>query len=116
MAEINGLYERIADLKRYYQEAERMNLKSEAGELLADINYLEELRELRSKQEPFMNKVCVSSKACENDKEVVLGKIRAEIEQNAYPIVHGVNNHELGMTLHGILQVIDKYKAESEKT
>lgn len=67
-------------------------------------------------QEPFMNKVCVSSKVCEHDKEVVLGKIRAEIEQNAYPIVHGVNNHELGMTLHGILQVIDKYKAESEKT
>lgn len=44
----------------------------------------------------------------------VLDKIRAEIEQNAYPIVHGVNNHELGMTLYGILQVIDKYKAESE--
>lgn len=43
----------------------------------------------------------------------VLDKIRAEIEQNAYPIVHGVNNHEKGMTLYGILQVIDKYK-ESE--
>lgn len=40
----------------------------------------------------------------------VLDKIRAEIEQNAYPIVHGVNNHELGMTLYGILQVIDKYR------
>lgn len=65
-------------------------------------------------QEPFMNKVCVSSKACEHDKEVVLGKIRAEIEQNAYPIVHGVNNHEKGMTLYGVLQIIDKYKAESE--
>ena len=45
-----------------------------------------------------------------------LDKIRSEIEQNAYPIVHGVNNHELGMTLHGILQVIDKYKVETEKT
>ena len=45
----------------------------------------------------------------------VLDKIRAEIEQNAYPIVHGVNNHEKGMTLYGILQVIDKYKAESEE-
>ena len=40
----------------------------------------------------------------------VLDKIRTEIEQNAYPIVHGVNNHELGMTLYGILQVIDKYR------
>lgn len=37
-------------------------------------------------------------------------KIRAEIEQNAYPIVHGVNNHEKGMTLYGILQIINKYK------
>lgn len=42
----------------------------------------------------------------------ILGKIRAEIEQNAYPIVHGVNNHELGMTLYGINQVFDKYKAD----
>ena len=41
-------------------------------------------------------------------------KIRAEIEQNAYPIVYGVNNHEKGMTLYGILQIIDKYKAETE--
>ena len=46
----------------------------------------------------------------------VLDKIRAEIEQNAYPIVHGVNNHEKGMTLYGVLQIIDKYKTESEKT
>lgn len=45
---------------------------------------------------------------------IPLDKIKAEIEQNAYPIVHGVNNHEKGMTLYGILQVIDKYKAESE--
>lgn len=44
-------------------------------------------------------------------KTDVLDKIRAEIEQNAYPIVHGVNNHEKGMTLYGMLQVIDKYKA-----
>lgn len=43
-----------------------------------------------------------------------IDKLRAEIEQNAYPIVHGVNSHELGMTLYGILQVIDKYKAEVE--
>lgn len=47
-------------------------------------------------------------------QEPILDKIKAEIEQNAYPIVHGVNNHEKGMTLYGILQVIDKYKAESE--
>lgn len=45
----------------------------------------------------------------------VLDKVRAEIELNSYPIVHGVNNRELGMTLYGILEVIDKYKAESEE-
>lgn len=44
------------------------------------------------------------------DQMDIIDKIRAEIEQNAYPIVHGVNNHELGMTLYGILQVIDKYR------
>lgn len=43
---------------------------------------------------------------------IPLDKIISEIEQNAYPIVHGVNNHEKGMTLYGILQIIDKYKAE----
>lgn len=48
------------------------------------------------------------------EQEPILDKIRAEIEQNAYPIVHGVNNHELGMTLYGILQIIDKYKTENE--
>lgn len=51
MIEINGLNERIANLKMQYQEAERINLKNKADELLVDINYLEELRELRNKQE-----------------------------------------------------------------
>jgi len=49
------------------------------------------------------------------EQEPILDKIRAEIEQNAYPIVHGVNNREKGMTLYGILQIIDKYKTESEE-
>ena len=53
-------------------------------------------------------------KAYSDGANEVLDKISAEIEQNAYPIVHGVNNHELGMTLYGINQVFDKYKAESE--
>lgn len=48
------------------------------------------------------------------DNEKILDKIRAEIEENAYPIVHGVNNHEKGMTLYGILQVIDKYRKGTE--
>lgn len=48
------------------------------------------------------------------DNENVLDKIKTEIEENAYPIVHGINNHEKGMTLYGVLQIIDKYKAEDE--
>lgn len=48
------------------------------------------------------------------EQEPVLDKIRAEIERNAYPIVSGVNKIEQGMTLYEILQVIDKYKTESE--
>lgn len=51
MTEINGLDERISELKTLYHEAERINLKNKANELLVDINYLEELRELRNKQE-----------------------------------------------------------------
>lgn len=44
------------------------------------------------------------------EQEPILDEIRAEIEQNAYPIVYGFNNREKGMTLYGILRVIDKYK------
>lgn len=48
--------------------------------------------------------------AYQQGRKDALEEVKAEIEQNAYPIVHGVNNHEKGMTLYGILQVIDKYK------
>ena len=55
-----------------------------------------------------------SSKRVDFIKADVLDKIRAEIEQNAYPIVSRYNTIR-GMTLDGILQIIDKYKSESEK-
>ncbi len=74
---------------------------------------------LRAKIKCLRYKGIITDKECDRlrkalDNEDVIDKIRAEIEQNAYPIVHGVNNHEKGMTLYGILQVIDKYKAERE--
>jgi len=50
-----------------------------------------------------------------DDMVDILDKIRAEIERNAYPIVHRVNNSELGMTLYEILQVFDKYKTEMKR-
>ena len=100
MKEINGLKERIADLKMQYQEAERLNLKSKAGELLADINYLEELQELRNKQ------------------EYVFDKIRAEIEQLPTNYIeiqrpHSVVERDV-VELGAVIRIIDKYKAESE--
>ena len=36
-----------------------------------------------------------------------LQEIKDEITNNSYPIVHGVNDHEMGMSLYGICQVID---------
>ena len=56
----------------------------------------------------------IFDKGYEQGQTDVLKKIRAEVEQNAYPIVHGVNSHEKGMTLYGILQIIDKYREVSE--
>lgn len=65
-------------------------------------------------QEPFMNKVCVSSKVCEHDKEVVLDKIRAEIMK-----LDDINpDYPMDRTIHisrnEVLQILDKYKAGSE--
>ena len=55
--------------------------------------------------EPFINKPCVSSEVCEHDKDKVLDKIRAEI-----------NNVLSDGMIHKrtVLGIIDKYKAESE--
>ena len=43
-------------------------------------------------QEPFINKPCVSEKVCEHDKQMVLDKIRAEIEQG-YCVVNNDYDH-----------------------
>lgn len=56
-------------------------------------------------QEPFINKSCVSSGVCEHDKQKVLDKIRAEI-------IEMRNKQNVGVL--ECLDVIDKYKAESE--
>ena len=58
---------------------------------------------LKGEVEPFINKPCVSSGVCEHDKQKVLDKIRAEIEQEPY-----VSKME-------VLDIIDKYKADSEE-
>lgn len=58
-------------------------------------------------QESFINKPCVSEKQCEHDKNVVLDKIRAEID-NA--LSDGMIHKKT------VLGIIDKYKAEQEET
>ena len=70
-------------------------------------------------QEPFINKPCVSSGTCEHDKNKVLDKIRAEIENHCGLIKE---NHcrycsycNSVMGVREIIEIIDKYKAESEE-
>ncbi len=55
-------------------------------------------------QEPFMNKLCISSKVCEHDKEVVLDKIRTEI-------LEYIDDLDIAKE---ICDIFDKYSAESE--
>lgn len=67
-------------------------------------------------QEPFINKPCVSEKACEHDKNVVLGKIRAEIGLKEKTLTDKYGQQKYGIWTHDVLQIIDKYKGESEET
>lgn len=60
-------------------------------------------------QEPFINKSCVSSGVCEHDKNKVLDKITEIIE----PLRH-LSIDEMSDIEWQILQIIDKYKGESE--
>lgn len=59
-------------------------------------------------QEPFINKPCVSEKPCEHDKNVALDKIIAEVEEiETYDGIYIDRAY--------VLEIIDKYKAESER-
>ena len=78
-------------------------------------------------QEPFINKTCVSSEVCEHDKNVVIDKIRAEIETKygqcdicEYFEDYDYEENDISEyrpigNIADILQIIDKYKAESEE-
>ena len=84
---------------------------------------LDELCKLAIKaleQEPFINKPCISSGVCEHDKNKVLDNIRAEIEKYKSTIDNAISEDELkieGMkeAYTDCLNIIDKYKAESEE-
>ncbi len=58
-------------------------------------------------QEPFINKPCVSGEVCEHDKNKVLDKLRAEIEQ-----IELLARYTRGDIKQMALDIIDKYKAE----
>lgn len=64
-------------------------------------------------QEPFMNKACVSNKVCEHDKKAILDKISARIELEKLGYPQSVGYYKAIMKC---LQIIDKYKKESEET
>lgn len=57
----------------------------------------------------------INSPPIKSNPIYALQEIKDEITNNSYPIVHGVNDHEMGMSLYGICQVIDnKIKECSE--
>ena len=66
---------------------------------------------LKGEVEPFINKPCVSSGVCEHDKQKVLDKIRAEIA-DLDDADYDYEGYYKAVT--DALQIIDKYKAESE--
>lgn len=73
-------------------------------------------------QEPFINKPCISEGVCREDKIQVLDKIRAEIEQSPVKTITNWNGccpdfdcPEIEyITKNEMLNIIDKYKRESE--
>lgn len=93
-------------------------------------DYIQTLNKIMDwlEQEPFINKPCVSSGVCEHDKNKALDKIRAEIlristyKKRAEILrISSYEGFELGGVKEGyriamvnVLNIIDKYKAETE--
>ena len=67
-------------------------------------------------QKPFINKpCCVSSEICEHYKNEVLNKIRAEIEDERVRDDWDFGNEIFyNNAIDDVLQIIDKYREESE--
>ncbi|MDT3387702.1 MAG: hypothetical protein LIR46_08090 [Bacteroidota bacterium] len=68
-------------------------------------------------QEPFINKPCVSEKQCEHDKNVILDKIREEVESIEHYGTNDGNDFWLRTPdeiKKDVLAILDKYKTESE--
>ena len=94
----------INDLKAYSSKPDRPTFRK-----------LEEVRDKAIKalgQQPFINKPCISEGVCREDKIQVLDKIRAEIKQMDFDF--GDFYDHTSTIREMILEVIDKYKVESE--
>lgn len=64
-----------------------------------------------AKNQQFINKPCISSGVCEHDKQNVLDKIRAEIEQEYTKFRNKSDKWgERACGLGTALEIIDKYK------
>lgn len=82
------------------------------GEDFDDISDAFDMAIKALEQEPFINKPCVSKKVCEHDKQMVLDKIRAEIEQFAKNPNFGDLSTGASCGALKAIEIIDKYKAE----
>lgn len=66
-------------------------------------------------QEPFMNKPCVAHQVCHEDKIKVLDKIKSEIEEQVLEsLSDGGDDWFTAEKVNECLEIIDKYRAESE--
>ena len=118
---INQLQDAKDGYKEYLtDEALNMAIKALEQETVSKESYDHEYflrKELEMKiakleqQEPFINKPCISSGVCEHDKNKVLNKIRAEIQNGIHHFLDG----EPIIEIKEVLQILDKYKAESEE-
>ena len=86
------------------------------GEIIENLEAISKALE----QEPFINKPCVSSGVCEHDKNKVLDKVRAEIEQlptktrtnwdGCCPDIDYPEIEYVDVTKDKLLDIIDKYQ------
>lgn len=60
-------------------------------------------------QEPFINKPCISSDACHEDKIKVLDKITTEIEQLTVAVDANRNQY---VSKNDVINIINKYMTE----
>ena len=81
--------------------------------------YIDErdLVDMEWEEEPFINKPCISTGVCHEDKVKVLEQIRDEIAELEiyYDNDYFSGNRDAMFMCNDVLQIIDKYKAGKEQ-